>query len=181
MSAALKQAQASACIDPDLIACANRVGKILKQAQKTVVTAESCTAGLIAAVLSQADDAGEVLHGSFVTYTKANKTTALGVPATLLAEQGSVNEAVVVAMAEGALTRSPADIAIAVTGVLGPEPDEDGNPVGLVYLCCASRDAKPAVLRQDPEPRDPDLLRHKSVIAALDLLADQVNDARRSR
>lgn len=163
------------CIDSALIAHADRVGKILKRAGKTVVTAESCTAGLIAAVLSQAGDAGEVLHGSFVTYTKGNKTAALGVPAGLLDEKGSVNEEVAVAMAEGALTRSPADVALAVTGVLGPEPDEDGNPVGLVYLCCVSRHTKPAVLHEALGRADPDLLRRKIVTAALDLLAEHVS------
>lgn len=173
MSVATKAAPAAACIDPGLIQRANEVGKILKHTGMTVVTAESCTAGLIAAVLSQADDAGEVLHGSFATYTKAHKAAALGVPAVLLDEKGSVSEAVAVAMAEGALTRSPADIAIAVTGVLGPKRDEDGNPVGLVYFCCATRSGKPTVLRETLGPQYPDALRHIAVTAALDLLADQ--------
>jgi nicotinamide-nucleotide amidase len=74
-------------------------------------------------------------------------------------------------MAEGALARSPADIALAVTGVLGPEADEDGNPVGLVCFCCASRNGKSTLLRENFGEQNPDGLRHKTVTVALDLLA----------
>jgi len=96
------------------------------------VTAESCTAGkLAAALLSEAPGAAERLHGSFVTYTKANKTKSLGVSAALLQRRGAVCREVAVAMAEGALVRSPATVAVSITGVAGPDPDEDGNPVGL--------------------------------------------------
>ncbi len=103
----------------------------------TLVTAESCTAGLLAAVLSEAPGAAKFLHGGFVTYTKRNKTVALGVPSALLQSKGAVSPEVAVAMAEGALARSPADVAVAVTGVAGPDKDEDGNPVGLVSIAVA--------------------------------------------
>jgi len=103
----------------------------------TIVTAESCTAGKLSALLSEAPGAGEHLHGSFVTYTKANKVEALGVDAGLLKAKGAVCREVAVAMAEGALHRSPADVAVAITGVAGPDPDEDGNPVGLVCIAVA--------------------------------------------
>ena len=113
-------------------------GRALERASSlTIVTAESCTAGKLAALLSEAPGAAERLHGSFVTYTKANKTRALGVPESLLDEQGAVCPEVAVAMAQGALARSPADIAVAITGVAGPEPDEDGNPVGRVCIALA--------------------------------------------
>jgi nicotinamide-nucleotide amidase len=106
----------------------------------TLAAAESCTGGALAVVLSNAPSAGEIFHGSFVVYTKANKTAALGVPAELIAEHTAVSAEVAKSMAEGALNHCPADIAISVTGVAGPEPDEDGNPVGLVYLAAARRD-----------------------------------------
>jgi nicotinamide-nucleotide amidase len=67
----------------------------LKDSGLSIVTAESCTAGMIAAVLSRADGAGQVLHGGFVTYTKAHKHAALGISADLLRDQGAVNEEVV--------------------------------------------------------------------------------------
>ena len=111
-----------------------------------------------------------MLHGSFVTYTKANKSAALGVSPDLLAAEGSINAEVVKQLACGALERSPADIALAVTGVLGPDPDEDGNPVGLVYLCCCRRGGEPTVVREDYGKAAPDLLRRRVVIDALDLV-----------
>jgi nicotinamide-nucleotide amidase len=91
----------------------------------------------------QTAGAAEHLHGSFVTYRKANKVKALGVDAGLLKAKGAVCREVALAMAEGALDRSPADVAVAITGVAGPDPDEDGNPVGLVCI---------AVARYGPEP-----------------------------
>jgi hypothetical protein len=72
--------------------------------------AESCTSGLLASVLSEAPGAANLLHGGFVTYTKRNKTVALGVPEETLITKGAVNEEVARAMAEGALKRSPADM-----------------------------------------------------------------------
>jgi nicotinamide-nucleotide amidase len=107
----------------------------------TIVTAESCTAGKLSALLSEASGAAEHLHGSFVTYTKANKVKALGVDPGLLKAKGAVCREVAVAMAEGALHRSPADVAVAITGVAGPDPDEDGNPVGVVCIA-AARDGR---------------------------------------
>jgi nicotinamide-nucleotide amidase len=161
---------ATACIDPRLVLQARETIDVLRRRHRSVITAESCTAGLVAAVLSQADGAGDVLHGSFVTYSKAHKSSALGVPAALLERLGSVNQEVAIAMAEGALARSPADIAVAVTGVLGPEPDEDGNPVGLLFLCRLRRGTAPDVKRHDFGRQPHDVLRHKTVTAALDLL-----------
>ena len=114
--------------------------QVLEQAKAcdvTIVTAESCTAGALAYTLSKAPGAGEYLQGGFVTYTKEMKAEVLGVPRKLLERKTAVSEEVATAMALGALKRAPADVAIAVTGVAGPEPDEDGNPVGLVYVAAA--------------------------------------------
>jgi nicotinamide-nucleotide amidase len=105
----------------------------------SIVTAESCTAGKLSGLLAEAPGASVLLHGGFVAYTKDNKSKALGVSAALLRQKGAVCRDVAVEMAAGALTRSPANVAVAITGVAGPEPDEDGNPVGLVCI---------AVLRQ---------------------------------
>lgn len=121
---------------------ASKAADVVRQAKErrlTLATAESCTGGALAFLLSDAPGASEVLHGGFVVYSKANKTVSLGVPAALIAAHSAVSAQVAQAMAHGALERSPADIAVAVTGVAGPEPDEDGNPVGLVYLAAASR------------------------------------------
>ena len=113
----------------------------------TIVTAESCTAGALAHVLSGAPGASKYLHGGFVTYTKTMKHRVLGVPQKLLSEKTAVAPEVAIAMVEGALERSPADIAVSITGVAGPEPDEDGNPVGLVYCAAVRRQGRREVIR----------------------------------
>lgn len=110
-----------------------------KQADVTVVVAESCTAGLLNQVLADAEGASQYFDGGFVTYTKEQKTRALGVSASVLRERGAVNREVARAMAEGALARSSAGISAAITGVAGPEPDEDGNPVGRICMAVAVR------------------------------------------
>jgi PncC family amidohydrolase len=99
-----------------------------------LVTAESCSAGLLAACLSGVPGAGECLHGGIVAYTKMMKHAVLGVPERMLSEKTAVCAAVAHAMADGAVHRTPADAAIAITGVAGPEPDEDGNAVGLMFI-----------------------------------------------
>jgi nicotinamide-nucleotide amidase len=111
----------------------------LKTRSLKAVAAESCTGGLIATVLSEAPGAAEYFEGGFVVYTPAQKNCALKVPAALIKECGTVSPEVAVSMAEGAQKASNADIAVSVTGVAGPEPDEKGNPVGLVYFGCARR------------------------------------------
>jgi nicotinamide-nucleotide amidase len=121
---------------------AERVLEVAAQRNASIVTAESCTAGKLAALLSEAPGAAERLHGSFVTYTKANKTKSLGVSAALLQRKGAVSAEVAIAMAEGALGRSPATLAVSITGVAGPDPDEDGNPVGLVCIAVARVNAE---------------------------------------
>jgi nicotinamide-nucleotide amidase len=150
--------------------------RLLSARQLSVVTAESCTAGLVAAVLSTAEGASEFLHGGFVTYTKAQKTAALGIPANLLSSRGAVNEEVARRMALGALDRSAASIALSVTGVLGPEPDEDGNPVGLVFFACCMRGQDAKVMKRQFSSEDTDTLRRNVVMAVLDLV-DEVASA----
>jgi nicotinamide-nucleotide amidase len=143
-------------LDAPVEAQAQAVVSALKSRGMTIVTAESCTAGALAAVLSRANGAGEVLDGGFITYTKAHKTAALGVSPDLLAEKGAVNAEVVRQLAGGALDHSRASFAIAISGVLGPEKDEDGNPVGLVYFCTQARGETPRVTREEfgCRPRD---------------------------
>jgi nicotinamide-nucleotide amidase len=119
---------------------ANRIVKAAHAKGRTLATVESCTAGMLVARLAQAEGASETVHGGFVVYTKRNKTVSVGVPEDLIRRHTAVSREVVEAMARGGLERSPADIVLAVTGVAGPEPDEDGNPVGLAYVAAASRD-----------------------------------------
>jgi nicotinamide-nucleotide amidase len=138
------------------------------------VTAESCTAGKLAAVLSESPGAAERLHGSFVTYTKANKTKSLGVSADLLQRKGAVCREVAVAMAEGALVRSPATLAVSITGVAGPDPDEDGNPVGLVCIAIARVDGETVHLERRYGDLGREAVQERAMADALRALIDVV-------
>ena len=120
----------------------HRAADLIKAAHEhnlTLATAESCTAGALAHLLANAPGASDSFHGGFVVYTKENKSKALGVPAALIEKHTAVSAEVAKAMALGALERCPAEVVVSITGVAGPDPDEDGNPVGLVYLAVARR------------------------------------------
>ena len=104
-----------------------------------VATAESCTGGLVAGLLTEIAGSSSVVERGFVTYSNEAKTGMLGVPADLIETHGAVSAPVATAMAEGALAHSRADIAVAVTGVAGPGGGSDAKPVGLVHFACARR------------------------------------------
>jgi nicotinamide-nucleotide amidase len=99
-----------------------------------VATAESCTGGLIAALLTEIPGSSTVVERGFVTYSNEAKTELIGVPADLIAAHGAVSEPVARAMAEGALAHSRADVSVGVTGVAGPGGGTAAKPVGLVHF-----------------------------------------------
>ncbi|TVR08577.1 MAG: CinA family protein [Salinarimonadaceae bacterium] len=113
-----------------------------------IVTAESCTGGLIASLLTEIAGSSRVVDRGFVTYSNEAKAEMLGVPASLISAEGAVSEAVVRAMAESALSRSRAHVAVAVSGVAGPGGGSAAKPVGLVHLACARRGAETAHLER---------------------------------
>jgi nicotinamide-nucleotide amidase len=156
---------------PKLVEAAKEALARAKAANLGIVTAESCTSGLLASVLSEAPGAAELLHGGFVTYTKRNKTIALGVSEALLKTKGAVCEEVAGAMADGALERSPADMSVAITGVAGPSPDEDGNPVGLVCIAIARRGFPTGCLRKNYGDIGRDAVRESAMQDALAALS----------
>jgi nicotinamide-nucleotide amidase len=154
---------------------------IIKEAQVrhlTLATVESCTAGSLGLLLADAPGASNVFHGGFIVYTKANKTAAVGVPAALIEAHTAVSREVAEAMARGGIARCPADIAIAITGVAGPEPDEDGNPVGLVHIAAASRDGHQSHVEANFGPHSREESRALTLDAALRLLDAMVHRAR---
>ncbi|RAI43425.1 CinA family protein [Rhodoplanes roseus] len=161
-------------------ALVRRAAEVVARAHErglTLVTAESCTGGLLAAVLSEAPGAGTQLQGGFTVYTKAQKTIALGVPEDLLRRRTAVCEDVARAMVAGALRQSCADLAISVTGVAGPACDEDDNPVGLVHLAAGRRGHPPAhrVFRFGDIGRG--AIRYRTVVAALVLIDEVLSTA----
>lgn len=110
-----------------------------------LATAESCTGGLIAAALTAVPGSSDVVDCAFVTYSNRAKTELLGVPPELIERDGAVSESVAQAMADGALERSAAAIAVAVTGVAGPDGGTAAKPVGTVWLACAVRGGPTAI------------------------------------
>ena len=113
---------------------AERVLQLLRARGQTLATAESCTGGLIASMLTRIPGSSDGFHAGFVTYANEIKEAVLGVPAEILETHGAVSEAVVIAMAEGAMARSGADYAIAVSGIAGPGGGSADKPVGTVWL-----------------------------------------------
>ncbi|MDR2394310.1 MAG: nicotinamide-nucleotide amidohydrolase family protein [Treponema sp.] len=111
----------------------------LAAASQTLVLAESCTAGLVADLLAQVPGASQVFWGAYVSYTVAAKIAMLGVDEGIIRRYGAVSRETACAMAQGALQRSGADIAVAVTGLAGPEGDGTPVPVGTLWIATVLR------------------------------------------
>ena len=140
-----------------------------------LATAESCTGGMVAAALTEVPGSSRVVERGFVTYSNAAKTDLLGVPAELIAHHGAVSEPVARAMAEGALAASPADLAVAVTGVAGPGGGTEAKPEGLVHFACARRGLPTRHARVEFGPLGRAEVRLRSVDLALAMLAEMVD------
>jgi nicotinamide-nucleotide amidase len=112
-----------------------------------LATAESCTGGLIAGLITSVSGSSDVLDCGFVTYSNGAKARMIGVPPDLIQRHGAVSAEVACAMAEGALANSAADVAVAVTGVAGPGGGSAAKPVGLVH-CAAARRGRETVSRE---------------------------------
>ena len=134
-----------------------------------LATAESCTGGLIAAALTAIPGSSSVFDRGFVTYSNEAKTAMLGVPADLLARRGAVDERVARAMAEGALAAANAEVAVAVTGIAGPDGGSATRPVGLVHFAAARTGAE-TLHQRHVFPGDRQEVRSATVAAALELL-----------
>jgi nicotinamide-nucleotide amidase len=148
----------------------------LCKANLKVATAESCTGGLLASLLTDVEGAGHGFDRGFVTYEASAKQQMLGLPAELTDRNEAVTSAVAKAMAEGALQKSKADIALSVTGFAGP--GSDGAEEGLVHFACARR-GRPTMLRQEhfgPLGRGP--IRLKSLEVLLQMLEAAIAEVR---
>lgn len=134
-----------------------------------LATAESCTGGLIAAALTAIAGSSDVVDRGFVTYSNEAKTELVGVPAALIEARGAVSAEVAAAMAEGALIRSRAAIAVSVTGVAGPGGGSADKPVGLVWFGLARRGA-PTRTDRRVFPGNRIAVRQASVVHALAMI-----------
>ena len=129
--------------DAELAALAARVGQWLLETHRRLVTAESCTGGFIAKILTDIPGSSQWFECGYVTYSNAAKMRDLGVVADTLGEYGAVSEAVAREMAAGALRVTNVDVAIAVTGIAGPDGASPGKPVGTVWFgSCVRRRAE---------------------------------------
>jgi nicotinamide-nucleotide amidase len=126
-------------IDDGLRRAARRALDVCRAHGLKIATAESCTAGLVAAALTEIAGSSDVVDCGFVTYSNAAKRRMLGVPAATLSRHGAVSAETAAAMAKGALKKSQADICVSITGIAGPGGGSKRKPVGLVYFAAASR------------------------------------------
>ena len=160
-------------IDPEVLDRARAVVEANRAAGLTIVTAESCTGGLVAGALTEIAGASEVVDRGFVTYSNEAKLEALGVNLDIMETFGAVSVAVAWAMAQGALKHSHADVAVAITGIAGPGGGSAKKPVGTVVFACARRDGDPATVIADTRLFG-DLgrteIRRQAVLVALELL-----------
>ena len=148
---------------------AKKVIDVCRDAGLKIATVESCTGGLLAGALTSIAGSSDVVERGFVTYSNEAKSELVGVPAALIQSHGAVSEQVARAMAEGGVQRSPADIAVAVTGVAGPDGGTRDKPVGLVHIAAARAGHDTQVLAR-VFSGDRDDVRLASVSAGLGLL-----------
>jgi nicotinamide-nucleotide amidase len=165
-------------LPPDMVGLAARVIAANRAIGRTVAVAESCTGGLVAAALTEIAGSSAVFDRGFVTYSNAAKIEMLDVSEDLIDTFGAVSVAVAWAMAQGALEHSRADIAVAITGIAGPEGGSEQKPVGTVVFAVARRGVDPEAAPEAVEAetqvfaqaRDRAEVRRQAALVALELL-----------
>lgn len=148
-----------------------RLADALRARGWRMASAESCTGGLVAAACTSVAGSSDWFERGFVTYSNEAKAESLGVDAALIAAHGAVSEPVACAMAAGALARSRADVAVAITGIAGPGGAVPGKPVGTVWIAAARRGAAPHAQRLQLDG-DRAAVRGRSAERALLMLLD---------
>jgi nicotinamide-nucleotide amidase len=152
-----------------LVRAARRLGRAVVQRGWQMASAESCTGGMLGHVVTEVPRASDHYLGGIVSYSDAVKEELLGVPSDLLKRAGAVSAEIAEAMTAGALARFPsADLAVAITGIAGPDGGSAEKPVGLTYVAAALRSG-PAVVERHLWPHDRSGNKAASTLAALDL------------
>jgi len=161
--------------DAEISAAAIRVLDAGRTRGLKIATAESCTGGLVAGALTDIAGSSDVVDRGFVTYSNEAKVEMLGVEEATLIAHGAVSRPTAEAMAVGAIRRSIADLAVAITGVAGPGGGTAEKPVGLVHFAAAARDGR----HEHREQRFGDIgraeVRRRSVLVALEMLEKLAN------
>lgn len=159
----------------DIEAAAEAVIGRAKAAGVMVAAAESCTGGLVSGALTAIAGSSAVLDRGFVTYSNEAKVEMLGVPEDVLARFGAVSEPTARAMAEGAVARSRASVAVSVTGIAGPGGGSTDKPVGLVHFAAVGADDRTVHLEKRFGDIGREAIRLESVRTALSLLLEAVS------
>lgn len=162
----------------DLTLLAQRLGRLCKQLGVEVTAAESCTGGGIASAITSTAGSSAYFTTGYVTYANAAKTRLLGVPEVTLAEHGAVSEEVVNAMVSGACRESGAGLAVAVSGVAGPDGGSDAKPVGTVWLAWGDSTVQEAECFHFPGDRQ--AVREQAVRQALVGLVARLNERKKA-
>jgi nicotinamide-nucleotide amidase len=158
--------------DEAAIRAARTLLEICTKKKLTLATAESCTGGLVAAVLSEIPGSSAVLDRGFVTYSNEAKQQMLGVTPATIDVYGAVSRECAEEMAKGALAHASVDLAVSITGIAGPTGAVPGKPIGLVFFCAASRSGR--VIPRDRKYGDIGRakVRQESVLQALGMLQE---------
>ncbi len=163
----------------DLVTLARRVVEENAAAGRRIAVAESCTGGLVAAALTEIPGSSDVVEIGFVTYSNEAKMSALGVNEDVLSTFGAVSIATAWAMAQGALNKSQADVAVSITGVAGPGGGTEAKPVGTVVFARAVRGENPDTVVAEQklfEDNGRAGVRLQAAICALELLLPPVEE-----
>ena len=163
-------------IDSEMAELAAELGRRLVARGIWAATAESCTGGLVAGAITAIAGSSGWFDRGFVTYSNEAKMEMLGVGSGTLASLGAVSEATALAMAEGAIRASRADLAVAVTGIAGPSGGTVEKPVGMVCFAWAMREG-PTKTATHHFPGDRDAVRKASVVVALQGLIERAGPA----
>ncbi|QEE11878.1 CinA family protein [Bartonella krasnovii] len=153
---------------------AHEVLNTCRQKGLLLATVESCTGGLIAASLTNIAGSSDVLDCGFVVYSNESKTRLVGVDSELIKNYGAVSKEVALAMAEGGLKHSQADIAVSVTGIAGPGGATLNKPVGLVHLAVAYKNHSPLHKEMHFGHLDRKAIRHATVENAFQMILEQL-------
>jgi nicotinamide-nucleotide amidase len=155
----------------DIVAMAERVVTENRAAGRTVALAESCTGGLVAAAITEIAGSSAVLDRGFVTYSNEAKQELLGVSPDILDTFGAVSIATAWSMAQGALKHSRADVAVAISGIAGPDGGSEMKPVGTVVFALAIRGNEEVEAEEKRlEAKNRAAVRHQAALIALELL-----------
>ena len=163
-------------MDTELQSLSERVGRALLAGQQSLATAESCTGGWVAEVVTATAGSSQWFERGFVTYTNVAKAEMLGVSTHALVSHGAVSEETVAEMVGGALTHSHATVALAVSGIAGPAGGSPGKPVGTVcFAWCSAGEVPQTETRHFSGDRE--AVRRQSVIHALEGLLTRLDAA----